>query len=71
MGLNDQYGIIWSQILNMEPFHSINKAYAFVTKAEKQLAIASIGRDQLTEAATFTVKPFIFPTREFAGEQQR
>jgi hypothetical protein len=55
----------------MEPFHSINKAYAFVTKAEKQLDIASIGRDQLTEAATFTVKPFIFPTREFAGEQQR
>jgi hypothetical protein len=55
----------------MEPFPSINKAYAFVTKEEKQLAIASIGRDQPTEATTFTVKPFIFPTREFAGEQQR
>jgi len=71
MGLNDQYGIIRSQILNMEPFPSINKAYAFVTKEEKQLAIASIGRDQPTEAATFTVKPFRFPVRDFAGEQQK
>ena len=64
MGLNDQYGIIRSQILNMEPFPLINKAYAFVTKEEKQLAIASIGRDQPTEAAAFTVKPFRFPTRD-------
>jgi hypothetical protein len=71
MGLNDQYGIIRSQILNMKPFPSINKAYAFVTKEEKQLAIASIGRDQPTEAAAFTVKPFRFPARDFAGEQQR
>jgi hypothetical protein len=55
----------------MEPFPSINKAYAFVTKEKKQLAIASIGRDQPTEAAVFTVKPFIFPPRDFAGEQQR
>ena len=43
---NDQYVIIWSQILNIEPFSSINKAYAFVTKEEKQLPIASIGHDQ-------------------------
>jgi len=71
MGLNDQYGIIRFQILNMKPFPSINKAYAFVTKEEKQLAIALIGRDQPIEAATFTVKPFIFLTREFTGEQQR
>jgi hypothetical protein len=71
MGLNDQYGIIRSQILNMEPFPSINKAYASVTKEKKQLAIASIGRDQPIEVAVFTVKPFIFPPRDFAGEQQR
>ncbi|KAB5552380.1 hypothetical protein DKX38_009691 [Salix brachista] len=71
MGLNDQYGIIRSQILNMEPFPSINKAYAFVTKEEKQLAIAGISRDQLTEAAAFNVKHNRFPTKNFAGEQQR
>ncbi|KAB5524575.1 hypothetical protein DKX38_022324 [Salix brachista] len=71
MGLNDQYGIIRSQILNMEPFPSINKAYAFVTKEEKQLAIAGISRDQLTEAAGFNVKHNRFPTKNFAGEQQR
>ncbi|KAJ0027633.1 hypothetical protein Pint_35830 [Pistacia integerrima] len=35
MGLNDQYGLICSQILNMEPFPSLNKAYALVTKEEK------------------------------------
>jgi hypothetical protein len=55
----------------MEPFPSINKAYAIVTREEKQLAIASIGRDQPTEATTFTVKPFRFPTRDFVGEQQK
>lgn len=58
MGLNDQYGIIRSEILNMEPFPSINKTYAFVTKEEKQLAIALIGHDHPTEAAAFAVKPF-------------
>ncbi|KAB5512676.1 hypothetical protein DKX38_029704 [Salix brachista] len=70
-GKTTSYGIIRSQILNMEPFPSINKAYAFVTKEEKQLAIAGISRDQLTEAAAFNVKHNRFPTKNFAGEQQR
>ena len=71
MGLTDQYGIIRSQILNMEPFPLINKAYAFVTREERQLAIASIDHDQLTQAVAFTVKPFRFTARDFVGEQQR
>ena len=55
----------------MEPFPSINKAYVFVTKEEKQLAITSVGRDHSTEAITFAVKPFSYQTREFAGEQPK
>jgi hypothetical protein len=71
MGLNDQYEIIISQILNMEPFPSINKAHAFVTKEEKQLDIASIGCDHSTEVVAFAIKPFSYQTREFAREQSK
>ena len=71
MGLNDQYGIIRSQILNMEPFPSINKVYDFVSKEENQQSITSIGQSQLTEAATFSVKPLSSQTRESNEEQPR
>lgn len=43
MALNDSLGTIRSQILNMEPLPSLNKAYALVVKEQKQKNIA-IGR---------------------------
>ncbi len=36
MGLNDKYGVIRSQILNMDRLPNLNKAYALVAKEHKQ-----------------------------------
>ena len=55
----------------MEPFPSINKVCAFVSKEEKQQSITSIGRSQSIEVAAFVVKSLSNQTRESNEEQPR
>lgn len=56
LGLNDdKYNNLRTQIINMDPFPSINKAFSLATQEERQKSIVR-DRDDKTEAMSFTVQ---------------
>lgn len=40
MGLNDNYATIWSSVVNMEPFPTVNKTYSMALRHEKQAELS-------------------------------
>lgn len=56
MGLDDEeYGTIRTQILGMDPFPTLNKAFSFASQEEKHRTIVR-GRDNKTEMLSFAVQ---------------
>ncbi|XP_021833171.1 uncharacterized protein LOC110772984 [Prunus avium] len=57
MGLNDVYTGVRGQILLMDPFPAVNKAFSLITQDEKQMAVSThaLGKTPATDAATFAV----------------
>lgn len=56
MGLNDNFTQTRSNIIGMEPFPNLNKAYCLVLRHEKQLEVSSARPAAVTESAAFAVK---------------
>lgn len=56
MGLNDNFTQTRSNIIGMEPFPNLNKAYSLVLRHEKQLEVSSTRPAAVTESAAFAVK---------------
>ncbi|GAU26486.1 hypothetical protein TSUD_294550 [Trifolium subterraneum] len=61
-GLNEQYAMVRSQILLMEPFPQLNAAFGMVIQHESlnglDIAIANDQEDQVSAAINFTRKPY-------------
>lgn len=55
MGLNDTFDHVRNQILSMDPFPNVNKAYSMVLRVEKQREV-HLSVNNSTENATFLVK---------------
>lgn len=55
MGLNDQFKVVRSKILNTEPLPTLSPAYGLVSQEEQQQLTKSKGNN-LLEKATFTSK---------------
>ncbi|CAL9022957.1 unnamed protein product, partial [Prunus brigantina] len=57
MGLNDVYAGVRGQILLMDPFPAVNKAFSLITQDEKQRAVSThaLGKTPATDAAAFAV----------------